>query len=93
MVTARATRAGADFVSRFFAPRFGLGEDHVTGSAHCCLGPYWAQRLGRTSLVGRQLSPRGGVVHVELDGLRVRLSGQCVTVLQGELREPNLSRA
>jgi len=86
IVTARATSPGADFVSRFFAPRFGLDEDHVTGSAHCCLGPYWAPRLGRTSLIGRQLSPRGGVVHVQVVSAdRVRLSGQCVTVVRGDL--------
>jgi predicted PhzF superfamily epimerase YddE/YHI9 len=85
IVTARAASGEADFVSRFFAPRFGLAEDHVTGSAHCCLGPYWSPRLGHTALVGRQLSPRGRLVHVQVDAERVRLSGQCVTVLKGDL--------
>jgi PhzF family phenazine biosynthesis protein len=84
IVTARST-GDADFVSRFFAPRFGLDEDHVTGSAHCCLGPYWQRQLGRSSLVGRQLSRRGGVVHVDVDRDRVRLRGKAVIVARGEL--------
>lgn len=84
IVTAPGT-AGADFVSRFFAPAAGVDEDPVTGSAHCCLAPYWAERLGRTALVGYQASKRGGTVHVELDGDRVRLGGRAVTVLRGEL--------
>ena len=85
IVTARAASPEFDFVSRFFAPRVGLPEDAVTGSAHCCLGPLWAERLGRSELVGLQVSARGGVVRVALAGERVRLAGQAVTVLRGEL--------
>ncbi|HKC27584.1 MAG TPA: PhzF family phenazine biosynthesis protein, partial [Jatrophihabitans sp.] len=85
-VTARAdTGADHDFVSRFFAPRVGVDEDPVTGSAHCKLGPYWSQRLGRTSLVGVQLSPRGGRIELAVDGDRVRLRGRATTVVHGEL--------
>ena len=85
IVTTRAKSGDYDFVSRFFAPSTGLNEDSVTGSAHCCLGPLWAKRLGRTTLVGRQVSPRGGTVRIALDGDRIRLSGQALTVLRGEL--------
>jgi PhzF family phenazine biosynthesis protein len=85
MVTSRASTPGWDFVSRFFAPGSGIDEDPVTGSAHCCLTPFWAARLGRTSLVARQLSARGGTLLVRLDGDRVRLRGRAVTVLRGEL--------
>lgn len=89
IVTAPATEgAGHDFVSRFFAPQVGVPEDPVTGSAHCALGPFWAERLGRTDLVGRQLSARGGQVRVQMEAIhsrRVCLIGQAVTVLRGEL--------
>lgn len=85
MVTSRASRSGYDFVSRFFAPAFGIDEDPVTGSAHCCLGPYWKERLGRDDLVGFQASARGGFVRTRCVGDRVRISGQAVTVLRGEL--------
>jgi PhzF family phenazine biosynthesis protein len=85
IVTAAATGKEFDFVSRFFAPRFGIDEDPVTGSAHCCLGPYWGSRLGKEALVGYQASSRGGVVHVRLAGARVILGGQAVTVLRGTL--------
>jgi PhzF family phenazine biosynthesis protein len=78
---------GADFVSRCFGPRVGIDEDPVTGSAHCALGPWWAERLGRTELVGHQVSARGGIVRVEVRGDRVRLGGHAVTVLRGELVE------
>jgi predicted PhzF superfamily epimerase YddE/YHI9 len=74
-----------DFVSRFFAPCFGINEDPVTGSAHCCLGPYWAERLGRDELVGYQASSRGGTVRVRTRGDRVDLEGGAVTVLEGRL--------
>jgi PhzF family phenazine biosynthesis protein len=80
IVTARADGPEADFVSRFFAPRVGIDEDAVTGSAHCCLGPYWAPRLGKDTLVGHQLSARGGTVRVRLVGERVRLGGRAVTM-------------
>lgn len=85
IVTSQADSARYDFVSRFFAPSVGVDEDPVTGSAHCCLGPYWAERLGKKSFVAYQASPRGGVVRVRLDGDRVYLGGQAVTVLRGEL--------
>ena len=85
MVTSRATSAGFDFVSRYFAPRAGIPEDPVTGSAHCCLGPYWSQRLHKDTLTAYQASARGGVVRVQLHGSRIGLSGQAVTVLRGEL--------
>jgi predicted PhzF superfamily epimerase YddE/YHI9 len=74
-----------DFVSRFFAVAVGIDEDPVTGSAHCCLSPYWTERLGRADLVGFQASRRGGVVRTRLDGDRVILGGRAVTVLRGEL--------
>jgi PhzF family phenazine biosynthesis protein len=85
IVTARANADGIDFVSRFFAPRVGVNEDPVTGSAHCVLAPFWAARLGRQEMVGFQASRRGGVVRVRAAGDRVELAGQAVTVLRGEL--------
>ena len=84
-VTSRASMEGFDFVSRFFAPGAGVDEDPVTGSAHCCLGPYWANQLGKTEFRAYQASARGGVVRVRLYGDRVILGGQAVTVLRGEL--------
>jgi PhzF family phenazine biosynthesis protein len=77
----------SDFVSRFFAPNFGIDEDPVTGAAHCCLAPYWQDRLGRgrAPLVGYQASTRGGFVGVEVRDDRVLLTGLAVTVLRGEL--------
>lgn len=74
-----------DFVSRFFAPGLGIEEDPVTGAAHCCLSPYWRDRLGQTEFLAYQASARGGVVKVWDEGDRVRLSGQAVTVLRGTL--------
>ncbi len=86
IVTARADEAGVDFVSRFFAPAAGIDEDPVTGSAHCALGPHWAERLGRPALVGRQLSERGGEVGVRLaEDERVVLRGRAVIVAEGTL--------
>ena len=85
IVTARASTAGFDFVSRFFAPAVGVDEDPVTGSAHCALGPYWGERLGKTAMTAYQASARGGIVSVRLDGDRVILGGQAVTVMTGEL--------
>jgi PhzF family phenazine biosynthesis protein len=85
VVTSRSADPAFDFVSRYFAPGFGIDEDPVTGSTHCCLAPFWSQRLGKTSFRARQLSARGGVLKVELAGARVRLGGQAVTVLRGEL--------
>ncbi|MHC4954966.1 MAG: PhzF family phenazine biosynthesis protein [Planctomycetota bacterium] len=87
IVTARADDACEyDFVSRYFCPAVGIDEDPVTGSAHCCLGPYWAKRLGKEELVGYQASARGGIVHVAPRGDRVRLGGTAVTVFEGGLR-------
>ncbi len=84
VVTARGTN-GTDFVSRFFAPAAGVDEDPVTGSAHCLLAPYWANRLGRDDLVGYQASKRGGTVRVSVRGDRVLLGGQAITLFRGEL--------
>ncbi len=85
IATARATEAQYDFVSRFFAPGAGVPEDPVTGSAHCCLGPYWQRVLGKDTLLAYQASARGGEVGVKLSGDRVLLEGQAVTVMRGEL--------
>lgn len=94
IVTSRASGAGRgsssasgsfDFVSRFFAPSSGIDEDPVTGSAHCSLAPFWAERLGKDSMSGWQASARGGEVRVRVAGDRVVLSGQAVTVMRGEL--------
>lgn len=74
-----------DFVSRFFAPAVGVDEDPVTGSAHCCLGPYWAERLHKTELVGFQASPRGGEVWVRPQGDRILIAGSAVTVMHASL--------
>ena len=83
IVTSRA--ADWDFISRFFAPASGINEDPVTGSAHCCLGPFWRSRLNKTEFVAYQASARGGVVRVRLEGDRVRLGGQAVTVFRAAL--------
>ncbi len=86
IVTAAGDGSGGhDFVSRFFAPGAGIDEDPVTGSAHCALGPFWAERLGRAELTGFQASARGGLVRVRPQGDRVLLGGQAVTVLRGQL--------
>ncbi len=85
IVTAPADDPGFDFVSRFFAPRLGVNEDPVTGSAHSYLAPFWAERLGKQEMVGYQASRRGGVVRVRLQGDRVVIGGQAVTTLRGEL--------
>jgi PhzF family phenazine biosynthesis protein len=85
IVTAPSDEPGVDFLSRFFAPAVGIAEDPVTGSAHCALGPYWAERLGRNTLVGRQVSSRGGLLQVEVEGERVLLGGKAVTVIKGTI--------
>ncbi|HBE68898.1 MAG TPA: oxidoreductase [Planctomycetaceae bacterium] len=82
---AQDEQASADFVSRFFAPACDVPEDPVTGSAHCCLAPYWAEQLGKNDLVGYQASRRGGFVSCRVEGDRVILSGNAVTVAAGEL--------
>ena len=84
IVTSPARSPGYDFISRFFAPAVGIEEDPVTGSAHCCLGPFWGKRFGKTELVGYQASPRGGTVRVRIEGERAILGGQAVTVFRGE---------
>jgi PhzF family phenazine biosynthesis protein len=84
-VTSRSATADFDFVSRFFAPWVGINEDPVTGSAHCCLGPYWAKELGKETLLAYQASSRGGVLQVRPSGDRVTLRGQAATVFTGAL--------
>ncbi len=86
IVTSRAdAKSKYDFVSRFFAPQSGVPEDPVTGSAHCALAPYWGAKLGKKKLVAFQASARGGEIRLQLEGDRVRLRGQAVTVLRAEL--------
>lgn len=85
IVTSRSATEGVDFVSRFFGPAVGVNEDPVTGSAHCSLTPFWAERLGKVEMVAYQASARGGVIHVQAAGDRVLLRGRAVTVLRGEL--------
>jgi PhzF family phenazine biosynthesis protein len=85
IVTAAASTAGYDFVSRFFAPRAGVAEDPVTGSAHCVLGPFWRKRLKKDDFLAYQASARGGEIRVGVRGERVRLGGRAVTVWRGEL--------
>ncbi len=85
VIVTAASGDGFDFVSRFFAPGSGIDEDPVTGSAHCCLGPYWGQRLSKTEMLAFQASARGGTVRVTVKSDRVLLGGRAVTVLRGEL--------
>lgn len=85
IITAASDRDNFDIESRFFAPAMGVNEDPVCGSAHCCLAPYWADRLGMTTLRAYQASARGGVLYLELKGDRVALRGNAVTVWRGEL--------
>lgn len=88
ILTARGGAGGADATSRYFAPSHGLAEDAVTGSAHCAIGPLWAERLGRSRLTCHQASSRGGILRVEPRGDRVRIAGRAVTVLEGRPRVP-----
>ncbi|MCC6467274.1 MAG: PhzF family phenazine biosynthesis protein [Alphaproteobacteria bacterium] len=88
IATAPGDAGGAsacDFVSRFFAPGHGIDEDPVTGSAHCTLTPYWAERLGKTRMAARQISPRGGELAVELKGERVAIGGRVAPYLEGTI--------
>lgn len=78
-----------DFVSRFFAPKFGIPEDPVTGSLHCALAPYWGSRLGKQTLIARQLSSRGGTVECDLEGDRVILSGRAVKFMEAHIEVPD----
>ncbi len=84
-VIVSAPSDAADFVSRYFAPKVGVNEDPVTGSAHCVLAPYWAARLGKGALRARQISQRGGDLHCELRNDRVLIAGQAVLFLRGEI--------
>jgi predicted PhzF superfamily epimerase YddE/YHI9 len=88
-IIATARGSDVDFVSRFFAPRVGVPEDPVTGSAHCTLIPYWAEKLGKTKLIARQLSRRGGTIHCELRGERVGIGGRAVLYSRAELQLPD----
>lgn len=90
-VTAPARSTDADFVSRYFAPRAGINEDPVTGVAHCIMAPYWFERLGRTSLVGRQISLRGGTVYVSASDSpgRVWIEGNAITIFHIEVLRPD----
>lgn len=83
IVTAKGD--SADFVSRFFAPEVGIPEDPVTGSAHCNLIPFWAERLGKTEMFARQISSRGGELFCELKGDRVKIGGNAALYLKGEI--------
>lgn len=76
---------GSDFISRFFAPMFGIDEDPVTGSAHCMMVPYWSEQLGKTELEAVQISQRGGELSCELKGDRVIMKGNAVTYLSGTI--------
>jgi predicted PhzF superfamily epimerase YddE/YHI9 len=86
IVTSRSDIEGYDFVSRFFAPGVGINEDPVTGSAHCCLGPHWMNRLGKSEFMAFQVSERGGELKVQVVADRVYLSGQAVTVFEARLK-------
>ncbi len=83
IVTAKGE--SSDFVSRFFAPEVGVFEDPVTGSAHCNLIPFWAEKLGKTQMFARQISQRGGELFCELNGDRVKIGGNAVLYLKGEI--------
>ncbi len=85
ILTSRSDKSEYDFVSRFFAPGAGVNEDPVTGSAHCCLGPYWAPKIGKDVLIGYQASKRGGFVDVQVADDRTFLRGKAVTVFRGNL--------
>jgi PhzF family phenazine biosynthesis protein len=85
IITAAGASGEADIVSRCFYPRFNIDEDPVTGSAHCAIAPYWMPRFGKQEIVAYQASPRGGWLRLRLTGDRVKLRGQAVTTLRGEL--------
>lgn len=85
IVSAKSDSREYDFVSRYFGPNAGIDEDPVTGSAHCCLAPYWSTVLKKNSMVGFQASKRGGVVYTKLDNDKVILSGRAVTVMKSEI--------
>jgi PhzF family phenazine biosynthesis protein len=84
-IATAAGRDGVDFVSRYFAPNYGVDEDPVTGSAHCVLTPYWAARLGKEQMTARQISARGGELTCTLRGGRVTIAGHAVLYLEGAI--------
>lgn len=85
IVTSLSDTNEFDFVSRCFAPRVGVNEDPVTGSAHCCLGPYWMNRLGKSEFNAYQASARGGILKIRIEGNRIIIGGQAVTIFNGNL--------
>ena len=85
IVTSTSADVNNDFISRFFAPAFGIDEDPVTGSAHCALAPFWAKKLGKTNLSAYQASSRGGQLTLCLEQDRVFITGQAITILGGQL--------
>lgn len=86
IVTARSTDKGYDFISRFFGPQVGIPEDPVTGSAHCALSPYWAEKLGKETFLAYQASARGGELRLRIEDDRVIIGGKAVTVIEGTLK-------
>ncbi len=95
IATSPADDPGIDFVSRFFASPAGIDEDPVCGSAHCALAPIWAERLGKTEFTAKQVSERGGMLRVSLEGDRVKIAGQAITVTSGSVvaTPPYMSRS
>ena len=85
ILTAKSDDAQFDFISRFFGPAVGIDEDPVTGSAHCCLAPFWSKRLGKDELVAFQASQRGGTLKLKVEGERIHIGGTAQTVSKGEL--------
>ncbi len=85
IITAPGDEQGTDFVSRFFAPKVGIAEDPVTGSAHCTLIPYWSNRLNKEQMLAKQVSARGGTLHCRMDGERVRIGGRAALYLSGQI--------
>jgi predicted PhzF superfamily epimerase YddE/YHI9 len=90
VVTSAGARPGVDFVSRYFVPQVGIDEDPVSGGTHCVLAPFWAERLGRTSLAAGQVSRRGGSLRCEVRGDRVHIGGRAVVFQRGELLVPEV---
>lgn len=86
IITARSQDPDIDFISRFFAPQLGIPEDPVTGSAHCLLAPFWAEKLNKTVFTAYQASARGGTLHLRLEGDRVKIRGSAVIIFEGQLR-------
>jgi len=85
MITAESKNPAFDFISRFFAPRLGIDEDPVTGSAHCLLAPFWAEKMNKKEFTAYQASTRGGTLYLRLEDDRVRISGDAVIVFKGKL--------